>query len=87
MQCFVYNSVILNADSPRFMKIRIAERIELYPWLTIRSRTRSSGMTCERKRKQTSEFRATDPEVPGSIPGATRFSEKSWVWNGVHSAS
>jgi hypothetical protein len=28
-----------------------------------------------------------DPEVPGSIPGATRFSEKEWVWNGVHSAS
>jgi hypothetical protein len=24
---------------------------------------------------------------PGSIPGATRFSEKYWVWNGVHSAS
>jgi hypothetical protein len=24
---------------------------------------------------------------PGSIPGATRFSEKWWVWNGVHSAS
>jgi hypothetical protein len=24
----------------------------------------------------TSEFLATDPEVPGSIPGATRFSEK-----------
>jgi hypothetical protein len=24
---------------------------------------------------------------PGSIPGATRFSEKLWVWNGVHSAS
>jgi hypothetical protein len=23
---------------------------------------------------------------PGSIPGATRFSEKCWVWNGVHSA-
>jgi hypothetical protein len=23
----------------------------------------------------------------GSIPGATRFSEKYWVWNGVHSAS
>jgi hypothetical protein len=21
---------------------------------------------------------------PGSIPGATRFSEKQWVWNGVH---
>jgi hypothetical protein len=33
-----------------------------------------------------SEFMATDPEVPGSIPGATRFSEE-WVWNGVHSAS
>jgi hypothetical protein len=24
---------------------------------------------------------------PGSIPDATRFSEKYWVWNGVHSAS
>jgi hypothetical protein len=24
---------------------------------------------------------------PGSIPGATRFCEKYWVWNGVHSAS
>jgi hypothetical protein len=24
---------------------------------------------------------------PGSISGATRFSEKQWVWNGVHSAS
>jgi hypothetical protein len=24
---------------------------------------------------------------PGSIPSATRFSEKLWVWNGVHSAS
>jgi hypothetical protein len=22
---------------------------------------------------------------PGSIPGATRFSAKLWVWNGVHS--
>jgi hypothetical protein len=22
----------------------------------------------------------------GSIPGVTRFSEKYWVWNGVHSA-
>jgi hypothetical protein len=34
-----------------------------------------------------SEFLATDPEVPGSIPGASRFSERQWVWNGVHSAS
>jgi hypothetical protein len=33
------------------------------------------------------EFFATDPEVPGSIPGATRFSEKYWVCNGIHSAS
>jgi hypothetical protein len=24
---------------------------------------------------------------PGYIPGATRFSAKWWVWNGVHSAS
>jgi hypothetical protein len=29
---------------------------------------------------------AANPEVPGSIPGATRFSELQWVWNGVHSA-
>jgi hypothetical protein len=25
--------------------------------------------------------------VPGSILGASRFSERQWVWNGVHSAS
>jgi hypothetical protein len=24
---------------------------------------------------------------PGSIPGATRFTEKQWVWNGVHLVS
>jgi hypothetical protein len=24
---------------------------------------------------------------PGSIPGTTKFSEKYWIWNGVHSAS
>jgi hypothetical protein len=36
---------------------------------------------------QWSEFMATDPEVLGSIPGATTLSEKQWVWNGVHSAS
>jgi hypothetical protein len=24
---------------------------------------------------------------PGSIPGATRFCEKQWSWNGVHSAT
>ena len=34
-----------------------------------------------------SGFLATDTEVSGSIPGATRFSEWQWVWNGVHSAS
>jgi hypothetical protein len=33
------------------------------------------------------EFLATDPEVPGSIPGPTTFSEKKGVWNGLHSAS
>jgi hypothetical protein len=32
---------------------------------------------------QWSEFLATDPEVLGSIPGSSRFSEKQWVWNGV----
>jgi hypothetical protein len=31
-------------------------------------------------------FLAADPEVPGSIPGAARFSEWQWIWNGVHSA-
>ena len=36
---------------------------------------------------QWSEFLATDTEFSGSIPGATRFSEQQWVWNGVHSAS
>jgi hypothetical protein len=35
---------------------------------------------------RTSEFLATDQEVPGSIPGPTRFSEKQGFWNGVHSA-
>jgi hypothetical protein len=30
---------------------------------------------------QWSEFLATDPEVPSSISGATRFYEKQWVWN------
>jgi hypothetical protein len=34
-----------------------------------------------------SEFQATDPKVSSSIPSATRFSEKQWFWNGVHSAS
>jgi hypothetical protein len=29
---------------------------------------------------------ADNTEVPGSIPGATIFSEQQWVWNGVHSA-
>jgi hypothetical protein len=33
------------------------------------------------------ELLATDPEVLGSISGASRFSEKQRVWNGVHSAS
>jgi hypothetical protein len=34
-----------------------------------------------------SEFLAANIEVPGSIPGATRFSAYQWVWNGIHSAS
>jgi hypothetical protein len=29
------------------------------------------------------QFLATDLEVPGSIPGASTFSEKQRVWNGV----
>jgi hypothetical protein len=29
---------------------------------------------------------AANPEVPGSIPALPNFSEKQWVWNGVHSA-
>jgi hypothetical protein len=34
-----------------------------------------------------SEFLTTEPEVPGSIHGASRFFEKQRVWNGVHSVS
>jgi hypothetical protein len=30
---------------------------------------------------------AADPEVPGSILDASRFSEKQRAWNGVRSAS
>jgi hypothetical protein len=33
-----------------------------------------------------SQFLAAKPEVPCSIPSATRFSEWQWVWNGLHSA-
>jgi hypothetical protein len=33
-----------------------------------------------------SDFLVAKPEVPRSIPGAFRFSEYQWVWNGVHSA-
>jgi hypothetical protein len=33
-----------------------------------------------------SEFLVANPEVPGSISGATRLSESQWIWNGVHSA-
>jgi hypothetical protein len=33
------------------------------------------------------EFLATDLDDPGSIPGASRFSERQRVWNGVYSAS
>jgi hypothetical protein len=32
-----------------------------------------------------SEFLAANPDAPGSIPDAARFSEWQWVWNGVHS--
>jgi hypothetical protein len=32
------------------------------------------------------EFQAANPEVPGSVPNAIRFSEEQWVWNGVLSA-
>jgi hypothetical protein len=32
-----------------------------------------------------SDFLAADPEVAVSIPGAARFSEYQWVWNGAHS--
>jgi hypothetical protein len=33
-----------------------------------------------------SQFLAANPEVPGSIPVATTFSEYQWVWDGVHLA-
>jgi hypothetical protein len=31
-------------------------------------------------------FLAANPEVPGSISGAARFSELQWFWNEIHSA-
>jgi hypothetical protein len=31
-------------------------------------------------------YLAADAGVPGSIPGAARFSKYKWVWNGVHPA-
>jgi hypothetical protein len=34
-----------------------------------------------------SEFLATDPEVRVRFPALPDFSEKQWVWNGVHPAS
>jgi hypothetical protein len=43
--------------------------------------------TYGKTRQLISEFLATDPEVLGSVPGASRFSEKQRVWYGVHSAS
>jgi hypothetical protein len=33
-----------------------------------------------------SELLAAEPEFPDPIPGATKFSESQWVWNGVYSA-
>jgi hypothetical protein len=33
-----------------------------------------------------SQFLAVGPEVPGSLPGDTRFAEKQGLWNGVYSA-
>jgi hypothetical protein len=33
-----------------------------------------------------SEFLAANPEVPGSITGATRFPEYQWIWDGIYSA-
>jgi hypothetical protein len=35
---------------------------------------------------QWSEFLTANPEVPCSIPGATKYSVYLWVWNRVHSA-
>jgi hypothetical protein len=31
-----------------------------------------------------SEFVATDPHAPDSIPVVIRFSDNWWVWNGFH---
>jgi hypothetical protein len=60
-----------------------------HPWI-IGKRSefkRETHQILMRKLNVWSEFLATDPEVPGSIPGAYRLSEKQWVWNRVHSAS
>jgi hypothetical protein len=52
----------------------------MFHWCPYRFNKTASVVQC-------SEFLATDPEVPGSIPGATRISEKRCVLHGVHSAS
>ena len=41
----------------------------------INARSHASGAVSEILVKYGSEFLATDTQVPGSIPGATRFSE------------
>jgi hypothetical protein len=46
-----------------------------------------SGKPIEWKFKETKILDCVIQLFPGSIPGASRFSEKQWVWNGVHSAS
>jgi hypothetical protein len=57
-----------------------------YPQKLVLTLPTSGDFDFDRRCGLVSEFLATDPEVPGSIPGATRFSEQYWVSNVVHSA-
>jgi hypothetical protein len=54
--------------------------------LQITNREREGEVDTERE-FQFYKILATDSEVPSSIPGLTKFSEKYGVWNGVHSSS
>ena len=82
--CFVVLMALAASGHLAYDAICSVSLLFSYPKLTFRTLETHSGTTSV---VQWSEFLATETEVPGSIPGATRFSEQQWVWNGVHSAS
>jgi hypothetical protein len=57
----------------------VSEAVEL-------GRENSDFSEVERHKRSSGQSFWLQIELPGSIPGASRFSEKQRVWNGVHSA-